>query len=302
MSIKRSHLGARLRSHLNPLVIALVGLLAFTGNALAGSATLTWNGVSGASGYLVYYGTASRNYKNTLDAKSNTEATLTGLTDGTKYYFAVRAYRGSVTSGYSREISGIVGGSGGGESGEGATPTTPSELAATVASASRVDLRWRDNSGNESGFRIERRIGTGTWSQIATVGASVTAFASTGLRSSTNYEYRVHAYNRAGTSAYSNTVATRTAKPTAPSNLTASAASTSRINLSWRDTGNNESGFRIERRIGTGAWSQIATVGPNVTSFASTGLRSRTTYGYRVRADNGIGASSYSNLGSAKTR
>jgi hypothetical protein len=36
--------------------------------------------------------------------------------------------------------------------------------------------------------------------------------------------------------------------------------STSRINLSWRDTSNNESGFRIERRIGTGTWSQIATV------------------------------------------
>jgi uncharacterized protein len=300
MSIKRSYLGARLRSHLNPLVIALVGLLAFTGNALAGSATLTWDGVSGASGYLVYYGTASRKYTKTLDAKSNTQATLTGLTTGTKYYFAVRSYRGSVTSGYSSEVSGTVGSSG--ESGEGAAPTTPSELAATVASASRIDLRWRDNSSNESGFRIERRIGTGAWSQIATVGANVTTFASTGLRASTNYQYRVRASNQSGTSAYSNSVATRTAKPTTPSNLTASAASTSRINLSWRDTSNNESGFRIERRIGTGAWSQIATVGPNVTSFASTGLRSRTTYGYRVRAFNGIGVSSYSNLGSAKTR
>jgi uncharacterized protein len=302
MSIHRSHLGVRLRSHLGPVLIALVGLLAFTGNALAGSATLTWNGVSGASGYLVDYGTASRNYTKTLDAKTNTKATVSGLTDGTRYYFAVRAYKGSVTSNYSQEVSGIVGSSGGGDTVEGATPTTPSALAATVASASRVDLRWRDNSSNESGFRIERRIGTGAWSQIASVGANATTFASTGLRSSTNYEYRVRAYNGSGTSDYSNTVAARTAAPAAPASLAASVASNSQINLTWRDNSNNESGFRIERRIGTGAWSQIATVGPNVTRFASTGLRSRTTYGYRVRAYNGIGTSAYSNVVSAQTR
>jgi hypothetical protein len=302
MSIHRSRVGVRLRSHITALLIAVVGLLAFTGNALAGSATLSWNGVSGASGYLVYYGTASRYYTQTLDAGTGTRATVSGLTDGTKYYFAVQAYKGSVTSDYSQEVSGTVGTSGGGDTVEGATPTTPSELAATVASASRVNLRWRDNSSNESGFRIERRIGTGSWSQIASVGANATTFASTGLRSSTNYEYRVRAYNQGGTSAYSNTVATRTAAPTAPSTLAASVASSSRIDLSWRDNSNNETGFRIERRIGTGAWSQIATVGPNVTRFASTGLRSRTTYGYRVRAYNGVGASAYSNVVSAQTR
>jgi hypothetical protein len=90
--------------------------------------------------------------------------------------------------------------------------------------------------------------------------------------------------------------------PNAPSTLTAMAASMSRIDLMWRDTSSNERGFRIERRIGTGAWSQIATVGANVTTFASTGLRSSTNYAYRVRAYNGIGASAYSNTASAKTR
>jgi hypothetical protein len=302
MSIHRSHFDIRLRSHLGPVLIALVCLLAFTGNALAGSATLTWNGVSGASGYLVDYGTESRKYPKTLDAKAKTKATVSGLTDGTRYYFAVRAYKGSVTSNHSQEVSGIVGRSGGGDTVEGATLSAPSRLAATVASASRVNLRWRDNSSNESGFRIERRIGTGSWSQIASVGANVTSFASNGLRASTNYEYRVRAYNGSGTSAYSNAVATRTAAPAAPSTLAASVASSSRINLSWRDNSNNETGYRIERRIGWGGWSQIATVGPNVTSFASTGLRSRTIYGYRIRAYNGIGTSAYSNVVSTRTR
>lgn len=291
MSVDRLHCGARLRSRLNALLIAFIGLLAFNGTALAGSMTLAWNGVTGASGYRVHYGTASRGYTQTRDAKANTTATVSGLTDGTKYYFAVRAYAGSVTSGYSEEVSGTVG-----------APTAPSNLASTGASASGVNLVWRDNSGNESGFRIERRIGTGTWSQIASVGANVITFANTGLKSSTNYEYRVRAYNPSGTSAYSNTVIVGTTAPLAPSTLAASVASASRIDLLWRDNSNNETGFRIERRIGTGAWTQIATVGPNVTRFASTGLKSLTTYGYRVRAYNGIGASAYSNVVSAKTR
>lgn len=296
MSISHSQLGVRFRSPLNPLLIALLGLLLFTGNALAGSVSLAWNGVSGAFGYRVYYGTASRHYTQTIDTKANTWATVSGLTDGATYYFAVQAYKASVTSGYSQEVSGTVG-----SSDAAATPVAPSRLASTGASASRVSLVWRDNSSNESGFRIERRIGSGAWSQIASVGTNVNTFANTGLMSSTNYEYRVRAFNKSGTSAYSNRVAVRTAAPAAPSTLAASVASASRINLRWHDNSNNETGFRIERRIGTGAWSRIATVGPNVTGFASTGLRSRTTYGYRVRAYNGIGTSSYSNVVSAKT-
>lgn len=297
MPVDRSHLGARLRLRPFSLLIAFLGILAFTGNALAGSVTLAWNGVSGASGYLVYYGKASRAYTQTLDARTDIRATVSGLTDGTRYYFAVRAYKGSLTSGYSQEVSWTVG-----NSDESATPAAPSMLASTGASASGVNLVWSDNGNNEAGFNIERRIGTGAWSQIASVGANVTTFADTGLRSSTNYEYRVRAYNRSGTSAYSNTVAVRTAAPVAPSTLAASVASASRIDLLWRDNSNNESGFRIERRVGTGAWSQIATVGPDVTSFASTGLKSQTNYGYRVRAYNGIGTSAYSNVVSAKTR
>lgn len=97
------------RWYLNPILIWLMGLLAASGNAFASSANLTWKGVSGASGYLVHYGTTSGRYTLKLNAGSKTNATVAGLVDGTRYYFAVQAYAGSLTSPYSSEVSTMVG-------------------------------------------------------------------------------------------------------------------------------------------------------------------------------------------------
>ncbi|HWQ12020.1 MAG TPA: S8 family serine peptidase [Roseiflexaceae bacterium] len=91
--------------------------------------------------------------------------------------------------------------------------------------------------------------------------------------------------------------------PAAPTNLTASAASRTQVNLSWIDNANNEDGFRIERCSGKNCtnFAEIATVGANVTSYSNTGLNANTTYRYRVRAFNAVGNSAYSNIVSVKT-
>lgn len=93
------------------------------------------------------------------------------------------------------------------------------------------------------------------------------------------------------------------ATPAAPSTLTATAVSRSQINLSWTDNSSNEDGFKIERCRGANCtkFTQIATVGPNITSYQNTGLWRNTTYRYRVRAYNAAGNSAYSNIASAKT-
>jgi Tol biopolymer transport system component/alpha-tubulin suppressor-like RCC1 family protein len=89
----------------------------------------------------------------------------------------------------------------------------------------------------------------------------------------------------------------------APSGLTVTGVSSSRIDLSWTDNSTNEDGFRIERCTGTGcsSFAEIATVGANVTSYQDTGLAAATSYSYRVRAYNAGGTSGYSNTATATT-
>jgi YVTN family beta-propeller protein len=87
----------------------------------------------------------------------------------------------------------------------GEIPEAPTDLVVNSVSDDQIDLSWKDNSSNESGFKIERKEGSkGTFTQIATVSVNVTFFNDTGLTSYTTYTYRVRAFNDAGNSRYSN--------------------------------------------------------------------------------------------------
>ena len=137
---------------------------------------------------------------------------------------------------------------------------------------------------------------------------NITAYSASGLTPSTQYHFRVRAFNAAGDSGYTNTASATTltsspAAPPAPSGLTVVAASASRINLLWTDNAGNEDGFKVERCSGQTCTNfvQIATVGSDVNSFANTGLTKNTMYRYRVRAYNTGGNSGYSNIASVKT-
>ena len=220
----------------------------------------------------------------------------TGLSAGTTYFYRVRANNSTSNSSYSNEASATT---------QSNPPGAPTNLGATATSSSQINLAWTDNANNETGFKIERKTGTGgTYSQIATVGANVTTYSNTGLSANTNYFYRVRANNSSGDSAYSNeaNATTPDVTPTAPSNLAANAISTTQINLTWSDNASNETGFKIERKTGSGGtYAQIATVGANVASYGDSGLTSGTTYYYRVRANNAVGDSGYSNEANATT-
>ncbi|MDE2666162.1 MAG: hypothetical protein OXI69_08425 [Acidobacteriota bacterium] len=73
-------------------------------------------------------------------------------------------------------------------------PSPPTNLTAIAVSASRIDLTWQDNSSNENGFRVQRRVdGSDEWIGIGTTAANVTMFSDGGVLPATLYHYRVRA-------------------------------------------------------------------------------------------------------------
>ena len=89
--------------------------------------------------------------------------------------------------------------------------------------------------------------------------------------------------------------------PTAPTNLAATAASSSQINLSWTNTSSTQTGVKIERSTDNVSFTQIAVAGATAVSYPDSGLSASTTYYYQVRATNPSGDSPYSNTASATT-
>jgi len=85
------------------------------------------------------------------------------------------------------------------------------------------------------------------------------------------------------------------APPFAPSGLTATAVSPSRVLLNWTDNSSDETEFYVERSTG-GYWALVNWAGQDITTAEDTGLEPATSYRYRVRAANTNGNSNYSNV------
>lgn len=86
-----------------------------------------------------------------------------------------------------------------------------------------------------------------------------------------------------------------------PTNLTATPTSTTKISLTWSDNASCEKGYKIEKKIGDGAFIEMSPLQPDSSSFTDTGLTPDTTYTYRIKAYNDLAESFPSTEESAKT-
>ena len=266
-----------------------------------GQATIAWTAVPSATSYNIYWSstTGVTTANGTKVAGAANPYTLTGLTNGTKYYFVVTAVSSSS--------------SGSGESAPSSQVSCTADPLPTGVTATAGDgqatIAWTPMSGATS-FNIYWATKTGV---TPATGTKITGAANpytlnaqsnngTKLTNGTTYYFVVTAISSDGESAAStevNAVPTATPPPAAPTGVT-SVAGDLQATISWTLMPNTNS-YNIY-------WSTTTGVTPaNGTKIASatdpyilTGLTNETTYYFVVTAVNGNGESAPSSEASCK--
>ena len=168
-----------------------------------------------------------------------------------------------------------------------AAPRTPF-LAVSRIESDRALLRWSDES-LETHFELQWRIvGAADWiNASAPVPANTTEFTAFPLTPNRNYEFRIRAVTGVSTSAWSTPAAARTPASTQTPALTLRVLDTESIALTWAVFEAHDT-VTVERKLFGGfAWTPIANLPATITTFTDTGLRTDTSYVYRVTPKTG---------------
>ena len=217
--------------------------------------------------------------------------TVTGLTNGTQYTFAVRAVNGTgnglVATVNARPI---------------AVPAAPT-ISSVTAGATEVALEWADpDDSSITMYQIrwkEKDSDDSTyteWANIDGSGPDTTEHTVTGLTDGTEYTLAVRAENASGVGAAA--TATATMQPAAPTGLTAERGDGGgEVALSWDDPNNNTITKYQVRTDGGTIFTDIPNSAhgqTNATEYTVTGLTNGTEYTFAVRAVNASGNSTAS--------
>ena len=158
-------------------------------------------------------------------------------------------------------------------------PTAPSEVNASKITSDSVTLVWNDSEG-ETGYKILRND-----EEIATLDENTTTYTDTNLSANTTYTYVIVALNEEGENSgepFTVTTKEKIIELSAPANLTFIEITPHSVTLSWEDTNDNETGFKVIRD-----GEVIATLEANSTTYTDTNLTAGKEYEYQVVATNG---------------
>lgn len=167
---------------------APTGLIATPGN---GKVTLSWKASTGATSYEVFQGAAAGG-ESTVPVQTGltgTTATVSGLKNGSTYYFVVKAVNNGGESAKSAEAKATLA----------TAPATPaSATAATGTSAGSITLSWSAVSGAASYNVYRGTVSDGEGATPAAAGVKTSSLTVTGLSSGKTYYFQVTALNSVG--------------------------------------------------------------------------------------------------------
>ena len=265
------------------------------------SISLNWTDNStNEQGFKIYRSlSATEGFSEIATVTNNVNAyTDNSLLPGTNYYYRVRAFNTFGYSAYTAALSVTTLNL--------QLPAAPASFSSNAQSKTSISLEWTDNASNEQGFRIYRSLAaTSGFAEIGTVSANVVAYTDNSLQPSTNYYYRIRAFNGDGYSAYTPVLSVTTLAleiPAVPEGFTAGSIEYTRCVLNWTDRSDNETGFQIERTGPDNSGTVIYhDVDPGITTFADTVLLMNSSYNYRIRSFNPDGYSAFTQPVQIKT-
>ncbi len=232
----------------------------------------TWTDNStNETGFQIIDGSGNVKVNAAADATSTSEA---GLSANTQYTRKVQVYNATAIS-TSDAISKYT-------SIEAATSATWEGVTSSSITIHSGNALSNLTSGSSGIYFENVTAGTNSgWIQT-------NSWISSSLSQNTTYTFRITARNGDGviTATLEATQTTLYNAPSAPTNFTATAESTTQLNYSWTDNSTNESEFRIL----DGSNNVILTVEANVTATSETGLSVNTSYTRKVDTYNNGGA------------
>ncbi|MGO8671501.1 MAG: fibronectin type III domain-containing protein [Capsulimonadaceae bacterium] len=248
--------------------------------ALSGILEVGWTAAPSASSWIVYRGTSPGGESTSGISYTLAPAYISGLTNGTTYYFKVAAVNSTGISALSSEISGTPN----------PAPATPTGLSVTSGNTQLI-LSWTA-SARAATYDVYRGTASGGENGAAVkTGITTTTYTDTGLTNGTTYFYKVDAHNGAG---YSNESTEASNTPTgtlaAPTGLGVTVGNT-QLTLSWTAS-TGATSYNVYRGTATGAESATAVATAiTTTGYTDTGLTNGVTYYYEVAAVNSTGSS-----------
>jgi hypothetical protein len=210
---------------------------------------------------------------------TETSFTQDGLTSNTTYRFRISETSNGGRSDYLT-------------SGDVTTLMIPNSSLTSTAAAQSITLGWVVNDTTGTGIEVQRCNGAGCTDFRDTfnspIGPLDTTYTEDGLSEVSTYRFRLRVVQSPNGASDWLTSADITTLPLAPTNMTATAPTSSTVNLTWTNNSQAATGIQVQRCVGSGCtdYTNVAAspLAPTATTYSEAGLVGGTTYRYRIRA------------------